>query len=514
MSTYRAAIAVGVGVVAAAILVSGSSSSDPQTPRALPGQPPPFLGTVLAGSGRLTAAIDSYGDVVDLRPDGPAGPASFAVSSARQAAETVPRDTGLVPRAGAGPGPPLPLWRADWVRQSYLPGTNVVSTTASIAGARVRILDAVPSPGNSLVRVVSVVAEGRGSLHLQIGGSGTGPGCHGGQWSAPSHLRIRLVCSPAQPFAGGTASLAGTVRSDRRWLAKARQLGVDAPSWARRMYARSLLILRALTDSRSGAVAAGARDGWAYVWPRDAGAVAIALAATGYQREARRVARFLTRLDPDAAARYAGDGAPVGGRAAAGDATGWIHAAASATGFYVPPPRAGNWQGRGDYGERSDERGDYLANAIADGVPAARIRALFGSGPHLLRQAGDPGSGIDSAVAWAVRPFPRPSLFPQVGASLRRLLRAPHRFGIQPTEQWPGADPWTAPTAWTAWSLAALGEKGRALSMIAALRRAATPAGTLPERVDATSGIPRSTTPLAWSHAFTALALQQLWPPS
>jgi GH15 family glucan-1,4-alpha-glucosidase len=51
-----------------------------------------------------------------------------------------------------------------------------------------------------------------------------------------------------------------------------------------------------------------------------------------------------------------------------------------------------------------------------------------------------------------------------------------------------------------------------ALKLLGALRRAATPTGLLPERLDARTGIPRSTTPLAWSHAFTILALQELWP--
>ena len=75
-----------------------------------------------------------------------------------------------------------------------------------------------------------------------------------------------------------------------------------------------------------------------------------------------------------------------------------------------------------------------------------------------------------------------------------------------------GIDPWTAPTAWTAWSLAALGERRAALHLIAALRRATTLAGMLPERVDAQTGVPTSTTPLAWSHAFAILALRELWP--
>jgi GH15 family glucan-1,4-alpha-glucosidase len=47
---------------------------------------------------------------------------------------------------------------------------------------------------------------------------------------------------------------------------------------------------------------------------------------------------------------------------------------------------------------------------------------------------------------------------------------------------------------------------------MAELRRDLTPAGLLPERVDARTGTPTSTTPLAWSHAFAILALRQLWP--
>jgi hypothetical protein len=44
--------------------------------------------------------------------------------------------------------------------------------------------------------------------------------------------------------------------------------------------------------------------------------------------------------------------------------------------------------------------------------------------------------------------------------------------------------------------------------LLAELRRAATPQGALPERVDAGDGRPTSTTPLAWSHAFAILALR------
>jgi hypothetical protein len=302
------------------------------------------------------------------------------------------------------------------------------------------------------------------------------------------------------------------------------------------MYSRSLLTLRALSDRRTGAVAAGARDGWAYVWPRDAATATLALAEAGYTREARRVTGFLSHLDLGAAARFEGDGTPVPGRAAQGDEEGWVAAArAGACRLCLPigdkadtrggaPP----WRGRADY--REGPAGEYLGNAIAAGASLVPFETPRG----LLRIAGDPGSGLDAAAAWAVRPFPRPRLYAAARRTLLALTAHQTRFGITPGEGWPGADPWTAPTAWSAWAFAALAEPERrpsrgaaethfetgiagrdrhqAIRLLADLRRAATPAGDLPERVGAASGIARSTTPLAWSHAFAILALRELWP--
>ena len=310
------------------------------------------------------------------------------------------------------------------------------------------------------------------------------------------------------------------VRVQPRWLARARPLGQGAPQWARRMYARSLLVLHALTDRRSGAVIAGAREGWGYVWPRDAGTAAIAFAAAGYRAEARRVARFLLGLDLTAAARFHPDGSPVDGRAAQGDAAGWVAAAARAAGLRAPAS-APAWRDRADYHE--GDPGDYVGNAIAStaAVPsvagrqrAARvIRAGFAGSGGLTREAGDPTSGFDSVAAWAVQPFPLPELYPLARRTLLRLAAESGRFGIVPSQSWAGGvDPWTAPTAWTAWGLAALGERRMSLRLMAELRRAATPSGMLPERVEASTGVPTSTTPLAWSHAFAILALRQLWP--
>jgi hypothetical protein len=275
------------------------------------------------------------------------------------------------------------------------------------------------------------------------------------------------------------------------------------------MYRRSLLVLRALVG-QSGAAVAGTPAGWGYVWPRDAGAVAIALASAGYRMEARRVVRFLLDLDLGDAARFDPAGEPVEGRAAQGDAAGWVTAAARAAGVEARPPRSG-WRGLADYQEK--EGGNYLGNALASGVGPPGIRALFASPQGLSRAAGDAASGLDSTAAWAVRPFPQPALFPAARRTLLPLAALREsRFGIVPSQNWDGGeDPWTAPTAWAAWSLAALGERRVALSLLGDLRRASTPLGLLPERVDADTGLPTSTTPLAWSHAFAILALRELW---
>ena len=73
------------------------------------------------------------------------------------------------------------------------------------------------------------------------------------------------------------------------------------------------------------------------MWPRDAGAVALAYAAAGYRAEAQRVARFLLGLDLDAAARFYPDVTPVEGREAQGDALGWVEVAARMRRRPLPP---------------------------------------------------------------------------------------------------------------------------------------------------------------------------------
>ncbi|HSS32021.1 MAG TPA: glycoside hydrolase family 15 protein [Solirubrobacterales bacterium] len=522
MAWARAAVALLAVVAVALVVVSGGSDADPRTPAALPGLPPPFLGTAVAGSGELTAAVDAYGDVVDLRPS-PAGPALIENPAARQAAGTVPANTGIVPRVSFDGGPAMALWQADSIEQHYLPATNVMRTAARFGRASV-VVTVAAWEEELAMKVAATSAVAVPSVGIDVN--------HDLRCAHESQRgQLDLLCRVGRAVpsdSGGAVGDVGEVvrtatASDRRWIAKARPLSARAPGWARAMYARSLLTLRALTDSRSGAVAAGARDGWAYAWPRDAATAALALEAAGYRREAQEVARFLSNLDLGAAARFTGSGEPVPGRSEQGDANGWVQLAAVATGSYesgIASPPAEDWRSRADYQEGGG--GEYLGNAIVGG---ANLRPFEANG-GLVRRARDPGSGLDSAAAWAVRPFPRPDSYAQVRRTLLRLLAAGTSFGITPGEGWSGgSDPWTAPTAWSAWSLAALAEaeaahapnraradRAAALRLLGDMRRAATPAGSLPERVDAVTGVPRSTTPLAWSHAFAILALRQLWP--
>jgi hypothetical protein len=299
----RVALLCAVVVAAGVLLVSGGSSTGPRTPAALPGLPPPFLGTAVTGSGGLTAAVDAYGDVVDLR-SGPAGAALIDNPSDRQGAGTVPEDTGIVPRVNGEA-----MWEAHAVSQRYLPGTNVVRTVARFGGRRVTMTTA--AGGRALaVRIASWPGS-----KLTLGVEVHGIHCTRDRRAA----RIDLLCSygrvgsPAPPAATGTV-VADATATARRWLGRSRPLVPGAPAWARSMYERSLLAIHALTSRATGAVSAGARDGWAYVWPRDAATAALALEASGHHDEARQVARFLTGLDLNAAARFTEAGAPVSGR--------------------------------------------------------------------------------------------------------------------------------------------------------------------------------------------------------
>ena len=190
---------------------------------------------------------------------------------------------------------------------------------------------------------------------------------------------------------------------------RARPLAPGAPAWASRLYWKSVRVLLALTDPSTGAMIAGERDGWGYVWPRDAATGAIALEAAGLRPEARKVVHFLEGLDVDGAARFYPDGGRVPGRSAAGDGEGWIDAAARAV--LIEADRSssdqdsrGAWSDRQDYGE--NVTGDLLGNAIASGVPPAEIEARFLTPRGLVREAGTQLPGLSGGLGGHRLPQP------------------------------------------------------------------------------------------------------------
>ena len=344
MRSARAAVAC-VALLVAAFALSGGSRADPATPPAIPGLPPPFLGTAVVGDGQTVGAVDSYGDVVDVRPLGRrGGRCCRSRPSSRPPGRSRPTPGSSRGRILAARR--LPFWQADSVDQT-LPARN------QRAADRRPIRRPAPPPSSA----------------------------------------VSAAPDPPPPTGAGCA-----VRD--RW-AEARRSGRGG------CIARSLLVLRALTDRRTGATIAGARDGWAYVWPRDAATVAIALSAAGHRAEARRVVGFLEGLDLDAAARFEASGEPVDGRAAQGDAAGWVDAAARAVGIAVPAG-ASPWRGLADYQEK--DPGDYLGNAIAAGARPGALRQF--EGPRGLVRAGRLGLGPRRGGCLGDRPFRRQALIP------------------------------------------------------------------------------------------------------
>ncbi|MGE0068421.1 MAG: hypothetical protein AB7T48_13815, partial [Solirubrobacterales bacterium] len=222
MAWTRAALALGAVVALALLAISGGSGADPRTPPALPGLPPPFLGTAAVGSGGLTAAVDAYGDVVDLRP-GPAGPALIDNSSARQAAGTVDADgTGIVPRVSIDGGPALAFWQADAVAQRYLPGTNVVRTVARFGGTRAVATVAAADLPPALSLQVRVTGDARAVPSANIETTGN-TSCR--QQARPGYLALTCIppltaavagrlITPAPASAPGTGRAGGGHASD------------------------------------------------------------------------------------------------------------------------------------------------------------------------------------------------------------------------------------------------------------------------------------------------------------
>jgi glucoamylase len=363
-----------------------------------------------------------------------------------------------------------------------------------------------------------------------------------------------------------TATVAGCVRStaqaDRAWLSAGTVPGATPAQ--RAMASRALLDL-ILAVRPDGAVLAGWRNGWEYVWPRDASWAVAALADTGHTGTAFRILRFLQRVQPADglwAARYLPDGSgPVrDGRPAELDAVGWVPwatwswytaaaaadprqasaelreiwpmvaraadaAAASLTSSGLPRPSMDYWEnsttqstietaaaleaGLRSAADLSADIGDRASAAswsAAAGRLSAAIRTGFGATGY--QRTTSAGSGADAAVTFLGPPFEPPSrAVGRAVASAAAELRLPNG-GMRPGTAWASVSDvaWTPETGFFALYDAATGQHAAANDLLAWLAAHRSRLGELPEQVNQ-DGKPASIAPLTWTDAIVLLAL-------
>lgn len=385
----------------------------------------------------------------------------------------------------------------------------------------------------------------------------------GSTWvmSAQTSEPLPMVANPAEwrtawgtTVPGGIGPAGGP--ADRAWLSSG-----TLPVWPRTdgLVAQALLDLRDLTTT-DGAVMAGPASIWRYAWPRDSAFVAAAFAATDHLDEARRVLRFLARVQrPDGGfeARYRLDGSgPPDGRTRQSDGAGWflwaldrVRAVSSspvlpvdlraardrAVGFILaqttdgtelPPVSPDYWEvperkvtlgtaapmaaGLEAAARTYAAEGDTAAT-IRCWAAAGRLRALIVRhfGPSYQRHG--PSGGLDAAVAMLLPPFaPTPS--PQVLAAWERYRIDARRpaGGLAPGVEWKADGvSWTPETALVAFTAASSGRLDVAEGGLAWLAAHRTAWGSVPEKVRP-DGLPAGPAPLAWTAALVVLTAHAL----
>jgi hypothetical protein len=420
--------------------------------------------------------------------------------------------------------------------------------------------------------------------------------------------RVQLVpfgAETAITVSGDDPRVAAAVRSDQAWLARGTipdgagtvpgpttltEAGTEAGTGAnpgastlaeaavpeakrlayREMASRALLDLRLLTRP-NGASQASWYGAWRYSWPRDSAFTAAAFVATGHYSEARRVLRFLARVQHENgqwAARYHPDGTAVAdGREPQLDSLGWVmwaawffhaqapEAAAELPELWpmveraadhltrsldvegLPPPSSDYWERDPDTEE--DPRRPTLG-VVGPVLAGLRSAASFALGNGHVKKANDwqKASGrVSKAVAQQFAPYGYPRspiedglmdtsvtfLAPPFGpadpgvtaavanAAVRQSLP---NGGVLPGERWSG-DPdvaWTPEVALFALSAAAAGRTGEAFDRLDWLAAHRTSLGVLPEKVDK-HGDPASVAPLGWTASLVLLTLSALESP-
>ncbi|MFB4313476.1 glycoside hydrolase family 15 protein [Actinomadura sp. 21ATH] len=367
--------------------------------------------------------------------------------------------------------------------------------------------------------------------------------------------------------------VAAAVRSDQAWLARGTvpdggtAVPADKRAVYREMASRALLDLRLLTRP-NGASQASWYGAWRYAWPRDSAFTAAAFVMAGHNSEARRVLRFLARVQTDEglwAARYHPDGtAVVDGREPQLDSLGWVlwaswffhaqapeaaaelpelwrmieraanHLAESLDVEGLPPPSSDYWERAPDTEE--DPRRPTLG-VVGPVLAGLRSAASFAQGTGRTKKAYDwqraahrlaaavdrqfapygyPRSPIkdglmDTSVTFIAPPFApaEPGVTAAIADAVERQTLP--NGGVLPGERWSG-DPdtaWTPEVALFTLSDAASGRPDAAVSRLDWLAAHRTNLGVLPEKVDE-HGDAASVAPLGWTASLVLLSLAAL----
>ncbi|MEV4255578.1 glycoside hydrolase family 15 protein [Spirillospora sp. NPDC049652] len=338
----------------------------------------------------------------------------------------------------------------------------------------------------------------------------------------------------------------------------------------RDMAARALQDLRLLTRP-NGASLASWYGAWEYSWPRDSAFAAAAFTVTDHPAEARRILRFLARVQTSTgmwAARYNPDGSPVAdGRHAQLDSLGWVlwaawffhtenaqaaadlpelwpmvrraadRLAASLRSDGLPPPSSDYWE-RPASSEQDPRRATLgVVGPVLAGLRSAAALARDLGHPDRANRYRTAANRVENGVAARFAPlgYPRSPVRgglmdtsvtflsppfgpadPDVTDAVRTAagkLALPNG-GVLPGERWSGNAKvaWTPEMALFTLSAAAAGRPDEAMARLDWLSAHRTSLGALPEKVDE-YGRPAAVAPLGWTSSLVILSLSALEKP-
>jgi len=150
-----------------------------------------------------------------------------------------------------------------------------------------------------------------------------------------------------------------------------------------------------------------------------------------------------------------------------------------------------------------------VARADADGAPVPDGHQPPGRPPHPVASVDLEDATVDASLLGLAYPFAvlaadDPRLVATIDAVERELRSGPGLLRY-PGDTYLGGNPWLLTRLWLGLARRAPGAATPA-DGLAAVAACATGTGLLPEQVDAVTGRPVWVVPLAWSHAFYALA--------